>query len=139
MGVTNYAVGGGSQLRQAVAPRAFTSPRSSYDAAPSQYYGGGGSGLTTHYNDERFSNSVNAILVYAEGSFGALIMLIAGFLSLIFLVTAPKEKKKLFYGLSLACLIFAVSAFFVRSLLATFFNDTRIQALEIDEINRADG
>lgn len=78
-------------------------------------------GLTTHYNDERFSNAVNAILTYLEGSFGALVMAAAGIGAILSAAFGQ-------YRAALGLLVVAVGAFIIRSVLATFFNDTRVQA-----------
>ena len=78
-------------------------------------------GLTTTYNDVRISNSVNAILEYIEGTFGALIMVAAGIGAI---VSAAFGQ----YRAALSLLAVAVGAFILRSILATFFNDSTIQA-----------
>src|SRR5690606_17349905 len=39
---------------------------------------GAGGGLVTEYNDTRLSDSLNAILTYIEGTFGAMVMVSAG-------------------------------------------------------------
>jgi hypothetical protein len=77
--------------------------------------------LTTTYNDDRVANSVNAILVYIEGSFGALVMVAAG-------IGAILSSAFGQYRAALGLLVVAVGAFILRSVLATFFNDTRLQA-----------
>lgn len=76
--------------------------------------------LNTKYNDARVVNSVNAILTYLEGSFGALIMVVAG---LGAIMSAAFGQ----YKAALGCLVVAVGAFILRSFLSTFFNDTAIR------------
>jgi hypothetical protein len=81
---------------------------------------GDAQGLTTHYNDERFSNAANAIMTYLEGSFGALIMACAGVGAI---VSAAFGQ----YRAALSLLVVAVGAFIVRSVMSTFLNDSKIQ------------
>ena len=76
--------------------------------------------LEITYNDERISNSVNAILLYIEGSFGALIMVASG-------LTAIMSAAFGQYKAALGCLVVAVGAFILRSVLGTFFNDETIR------------
>lgn len=78
-------------------------------------------GLTTTYNDVRVSNSVNAILTYVEGTFGALVMVSAGIGAIISSAFGQ-------YRAALGLLVVAVGAFILRSILSTFFNDQTIQA-----------
>ncbi len=78
-------------------------------------------GLSTTYNDVRISESVNAILVYIEGSFGALVMVAAG-------IGAILSSAFGQYRAALGLLVVAVGAFILRSVLATFFNDVSIRA-----------
>ena len=77
-------------------------------------------GLETNYNDLRVSGSVNAILTYMEGTFGALIMAAAG-------IGAILSSAFGQYKAALGCLIVAVGSFILRSFLATFFNDVNVQ------------
>lgn len=79
-----------------------------------------GDPLEITYNDERLSESVNAILTYLEGSFGALIMVCAGLGAILSSAFGQ-------YRAALGCLIIAVGAFILRSFLSTFFNDLNIQ------------
>jgi len=72
------------------------------------------------YNDARLSESVNAILTYLEGTFGALIMVCAG-------LGAIMSSAFGQYKAALGCLIIAVGSFILRSFLGTFFNDTNLQ------------
>lgn len=77
-------------------------------------------GLEITYNDERVSNSVNAILLYMEGSFGALVMVAAGIGAILSAAFGQ-------YKAALGCLVVAVGSFILRSFLSTFFNDETIQ------------
>ena len=74
----------------------------------------------TNFNDVRIAGSVNAILTYMEGSFGALVMAAAG-------VGAILSSAFGQYKAALGCLIVAVGSFILRSFMATFFNDATIQ------------
>lgn len=75
--------------------------------------------LQIHYNDVRFAEASNAILSYLEGSFGALIMVVAG---LIAIISAAFGQ----YRAAVSCLVIAVGAFILRSFISTFFNDGNI-------------
>jgi hypothetical protein len=79
----------------------------------------GGDGLVATYNDTRIANSVNMILTYLEGSFGALIMVCAG-------IGAIMSAAFGQYKAALGCLVVAVGSFILRSFLGTFFNDLNI-------------
>ncbi len=78
-------------------------------------------GLQITYNDQRLSDSVNAILTYMEGTFGALIMVAAGLGAILSSAFGQ-------YRAALGCLIVAVGAFILRSVLSTFFNDENVMA-----------
>lgn len=67
------------------------------------------------FNSSKVTNSVNAIMLYLEGSFGALVMAAAG----IGAITAAAFGG---YKASLSLMVVAVGAFILRSLMATFFN-----------------
>jgi len=71
------------------------------------------------YNDQRVDNVINAIFVYLEGSFGALIMVSAGLLAIVSSAFGQ-------YRAALGLLAVAVGAFLLRSLVGTFFNDEGI-------------
>lgn len=83
--------------------------------------GANAAGLTTRYNDARLSNSVNAVLTYLEGTFGALVMVAAG-------VGAILSSAFGQYRAALGLMVVAVGAFILRSFVGTFFNDKNIQA-----------
>ena len=76
--------------------------------------------LTATYNDTRVSDSLNSILTYIEGTFGAMVMVAAG-------IGAILSSAFGQYRAALGLLVVAVGAFILRSLVSTFFNDTRIQ------------
>lgn len=76
-------------------------------------------GLTITYNDTRLTDSINGIMTYIEGSFGALIMIAAGLGSIISAAFGQ-------YRAAISLLVVAVGAFILRSLISTFFNDTGI-------------
>ncbi|MBX7137124.1 MAG: hypothetical protein K1X83_04000 [Oligoflexia bacterium] len=73
------------------------------------------------YNDDRIANSVNTLLLYLEGSFGALVMVAAG-------IGAILSSAFGQYRAALGCLVVAVGAFILRSFLNTFFNTEHIEA-----------
>lgn len=62
---------------------------------------------------------INIIFTYLEGSFGALIMVIAG----IFAIVSAAFGQ---YKAALGLLVVAVGAYVLRSLVGTFFNDAGI-------------
>ena len=74
----------------------------------------------TDYNDERLADSLNAILTYIEGTFGAMVMVAAG-------IGAILSSAFGQYRAALGLLVVAVGAFILRSLVGTFFNDINIQ------------
>jgi hypothetical protein len=78
-------------------------------------------GLATDYNDARLADSLNAILTYIEGTFGAMVMVAAG-------IGAILSSAMGQYRAALGLLVVAVGAFILRSLIGTFFNDSNIQA-----------
>jgi hypothetical protein len=75
----------------------------------------------TDYNDVRLADSLNAILIYIEGTFGAMVMVSAG-------IGAILSSAFGQYRAALGLLVVAVGAFILRSLVGTFFNDQNIQA-----------
>jgi hypothetical protein len=72
------------------------------------------------YNDSRITNSVNAVLLYLEGSFGALVMAAAGIGAIVAAAFGG-------YKAALSLMVVAVGAFILRSIMSTFFNDQNIQ------------
>lgn len=77
--------------------------------------------ITITYNDNRIANSVNAVLTYIEGSFGALVMVSAGIGAIMAAAMGSNQQ-------ALALLVVSVGAFILRSVLATFFNDRSLRA-----------
>ena len=73
----------------------------------------------TNYNDEKIANAVNAIMMYLEGSFGALIMAASG-------IGAIMSAAFGQYKAALSLMVVAVGSFILRSLIGTFFNDQNI-------------
>jgi hypothetical protein len=73
-------------------------------------------GRHIEYNDVRLGESVNAILTYIEGTFGAMVMVAAG-------IGAILSSAFGQYRAALGLLVVAVGAFILRSLVGTFFND----------------
>jgi len=71
------------------------------------------------YNDERVAEAVNRIFGYVEGSFGALIMVVAGLGAIMAAALGS-------YSAALGLLVVAVGAFILRSLVGTFFNTDSI-------------
>ncbi len=81
---------------------------------------GGGRVHTIDYNDVRLGQSINAVLTYIEGTFGAMVMVAAG-------IGAILSSAFGQYRAALGLLVVAVGAFILRSLVGTFFNDDNIQ------------
>ena len=77
-------------------------------------------GAHIEYNDVRLGESINAILTYIEGTFGAMVMVAAG-------IGAILSSAFGQYRAALGLLVVAVGAFILRSLVGTFFNDDNIQ------------
>lgn len=84
---------------------------------------GGGPDMTTEYNDDRIANSVTTILTYLEGSFGALIMVVAGILAVLSAAFGN-------YKAAMGALVIAVGSFILRSFMHTFFNTASIESDE---------
>ena len=90
------------------------------ETASAQFTRGGSGGHRINYNDERLAQSVNAVLTYIEGTFGAMVMVAAG-------IGAILSSAFGQYRAALGLLVVAVGAFILRSLVGTFFNDVNIQ------------
>lgn len=71
------------------------------------------------YNDDRLAEAVDMIFTYLEGTFGALVMVVAG-LGAIMSAAFGQYKS------ALGCLVVAVGAFILRSIMSTFFNVSSI-------------
>lgn len=72
------------------------------------------------YNDDRIAEATNIILTYIEGSFGALVMVVAGLGAILGAAFGQ-------YRAALGLLVVAVGSFILRSIVGTFFNDSRIR------------
>lgn len=75
---------------------------------------------TTTYNDVRIADSTNAVLLYLEGSFGALVMVASGIGAILSAAFGQ-------YRAALGLMVVAIGAFILRSLMSTFFNDQHIR------------
>ena len=67
------------------------------------------------FNDDRIAGALTRLLTFLEGSFGALVMVGAG-------IGAILSSAFGQYRAALGCLIVAVGAFILRSMMTTFFN-----------------
>lgn len=74
----------------------------------------------TSYNDARIVEATNAVFTYLEGSFGALVMVIAG-------VGAILSAAFGQYRSALGLFVVAIGSFILRSIVSTFFNDVGIK------------
>ena len=79
------------------------------------------------YNDSRIAEAVIVIMTHIQGSFGALIMVAAGIGAILSSAVGQ-------YRAALGLLVVAVGAFILRSIISTFFNDSRL-----GDINVRDG
>jgi|688.fasta_scaffold778778_1 hypothetical protein len=77
-------------------------------------------GGVLQYNNVRLTSATNGILLYLEGSFGALVMVASG-------IGAILSSAFGQYRAALGLMVVAVGSFILRSLMSTFFNDTGIQ------------
>jgi hypothetical protein len=87
--------------------------------ALAQFTYNGGAGQAT-YNDDRIAESVDVILLYITGSFGALVMVSAGIAAIISSAFGQ-------YRAALGLLVVALGSFILRSLISTWFNDSSLQ------------
>jgi hypothetical protein len=71
------------------------------------------------YNDKRVVEATNGVLLYLEGSFGALVMVSAG-------IGAILSSAFGQYRAALGLMVVAIGSFILRSLMSTFFNDQNI-------------
>lgn len=74
---------------------------------------------TINYNDGRVVEATNGILLYLEGSFGALVMVASG-------IGAILSSAFGQYRAALGLMVVAIGSFILRSLMSTFFNDANI-------------
>lgn len=72
-----------------------------------------------NYNDQRIAESVDVVLTYITGTFGALIMVAAG-------VGAVISGAFGNYKASLGLMVVAIGSFILRSLVSTWFNDVNM-------------
>lgn len=72
-----------------------------------------------NYNDGRVVEATNGILLYLEGSFGALVMVASG-------IGAILSSAFGQYRAALGLMVVAIGSFILRSLMSTFFNDANI-------------
>jgi hypothetical protein len=70
--------------------------------------------------DARIANAVSTLFKFLEGSFGALIMAASG-------IGAVLSAAFGQYKMALSCMVVAVGAFILRSMLNTFFNTQSIE------------
>lgn len=74
------------------------------------------------FDDTRIANAVQTVMRYLEGSFGALIMAASG-------IAAIGSAAFGQYKAAMSCMVVAVGAFILRSMMNTFFN---VQSLAAD-------
>jgi hypothetical protein len=72
------------------------------------------------FDDARIANAVQTVMRFLEGSFGALIMAASG-------IGAIMSAAFGQYKMALSCMVVAVGAFILRSMMNTFFNIQSIQ------------
>ncbi|MEY4701514.1 MAG: hypothetical protein RL326_1701 [Pseudomonadota bacterium] len=82
----------------------------------------GASGGKAGFDDARIANATQTVMRFLEGSFGALIMAASG-------IGAIMSAAFGQYKMALSCMVVAVGAFILRSMMNTFFN---IQSLQAD-------
>jgi hypothetical protein len=73
-----------------------------------------------NYNDHRIAESVDVILTYITGTFGALVMASAGIAAIISSAFGQ-------YRAALGLLVVALGSFILRSLISTWFNDDNLK------------
>ncbi len=73
-----------------------------------------------NYNDDKIADAVKTVFTFLEGSFGALVMVVAG---LGAIMSAAFGQ----YKAALGSLVVAVGAFILRSFVYTFFNVETIE------------
>ena len=80
----------------------------------------GAQGGYTGYDDRRIANAVQTIMMFLEGSLGALVMAASG-------IGAIMSAAFGNYKMALSCMVVSVGAFILRSMMNTFFNIQSIQ------------
>lgn len=86
--------------------------------------GGGWAARGGDIEDTRIAEAVNVLFKFLEGSFGALIMAASGIGAILSAAFGQ-------YKMALSCMVVAVGAFILRSMMNTFFN--------VESVNTADG
>jgi hypothetical protein len=84
------------------------------------------SGAAITYTDDRVVNSVNVVMTYIEGSFGALLMVVAGMAAIVTTALAKYKSSKKLLALAFVFFAIAVGLFLGRAVIGTFFNDVGI-------------
>jgi len=75
---------------------------------------------------ERESAFVNTVMPYIEGSFGALLMVLAGMAAIVTTALAKYKSSKRLLVLAFGFFAIAVGLFLGRAVIGTFFNDVGI-------------
>ncbi len=96
----------------------------SHDASAQNMQGAYGG--RANFDDARIANAVQTVMRFLEGSFGALIMAASG---LGAIMSAAFGQ----YKMALSCMVVAVGAFILRSMMNTFFN---VQSISNDSLNQ---
>ena len=73
------------------------------------------SGAGIEYDPSRLTEATNAVILYLEGSFGALVMVCSGIGAILSAAFGQ-------YRASLGLMVVAIGSFILRSLMETFFN-----------------
>jgi hypothetical protein len=100
------------------------------DPVFAQFTGGGGFGdgnilaANGGIEDSRIAAAVQTLLSFLEGSFGALIMAASGIAAIVAAAFGQ-------YKAALSCMVCAVGAFILRSVMRTFFNTTSVDDASI--------
>lgn len=85
--------------------------------------GGGWDARQGQIEDGRIANAVAVLFKFLEGSFGALVMAASGIGAILSAAFGQ-------YKMALSCMVVAVGAFILRSMLNTFFNTQSIEGTE---------
>jgi hypothetical protein len=88
---------------------------------------GGCAGPGTCYNDLKIANSVDSIMSYLEGSFGALGMALFGSVAIVSLALGAVKRSRRATIVGLTFLMLAVACFLLRMAITTFFNDVGLR------------
>jgi hypothetical protein len=85
--------------------------------------GGGWEARQGQIEDQRIANAVAVLFKFLEGSFGALVMAASGIGAILSAAFGQ-------YKMALSCMVVAVGAFILRSMLNTFFNTQSIDSTD---------